>query len=252
MSRCVLIRKSRVEFVVAPCPGHLRKRRLLFPVGHDASRALLSGRETVLCEPPLQLGPALRLGKCVPGPLLDDLPKRKLPCAFEPLVLPVRNASPPLTLLLAHYISGGDPAPLLLDLSQSGHVFVVVERVAPKLFSPGTHPVGDNVYVRVVLIPVRRDVGLVVPQAPLLQKRLRVGDHLLVGDLVVLLCVADRDMVSRLLCPRPPLGSQLHLSPHLTCVATEEIAPLCGLGLRGYVLHRPSQRLAGLAAGNGH
>lgn len=206
----------------------------------------------MLCEPPPQLGPVLRLSKCVPGPFLDDLPKRKLPCALEPLVLPVRNASPPLTLLLAHHVSGGDPPPLLLDLSQDLHVFVVVERVAPKLLSPGAHSVGDNMDVRVVLIPVRRDIGLVAPQAPLLQKRLRVGDHLLVGDLSVLLCVTDRDVVSRLLCPGPLLGGQLHLSPHLTCVATEEIAPLYGLGLRGYVLHRPPWRRAGLAAGNGH
>ncbi len=206
----------------------------------------------MLCEPPLQLGPALRLGKCVPGPLLDDLPKRKLPCALESLVLPVRNAPPPLTLLLAHHVSGGDPPPLLLDLSQDLHVFVVVERVAPKLLPPGAHTVGDNMDVRVVLISVRRDVGLVVPQTPLLQKRLRVGDHLLVGDLVVPLRVANRDMVSRLLCPGPLLGGQLHLSPHLTCVATEEIAPLYGLGLRGCVLHRPPWRRAGLTAGNGH
>ncbi|MCS3679374.1 hypothetical protein GGP72_003312 [Salinibacter ruber] len=204
------------------------------------------------CKPPLQLGPALRLGKCVPGPLLDDLPKRKLPCALESLVLPVRNAPPPLTLLLAHHVSRGDPAPLLLDLSQDLHVFVVVERVAPKLLPPGAHAVGDNMDVRVVLISVRRDVGLVVPQAPLLQKRLRVGDHLLVGDLGVLLRVADRGMVSRLLCPGPLLGGQFHLSPYLTCVATEEIAPLYGLGLRGYILHRPPWRRAGLAAGNGH
>jgi len=206
----------------------------------------------VLCEPPLQLGPALRLGKCVPGPLLDDLPKRKLPCALESLVLPVRNASPPLTLLLAHHVSGGDPPPLLLDLSQDLHVFVVVERVAPKLLSPGAHTVGDNMDVRMVLISVRRDVGLVVPQAPLLQKRLRVGDHLLVGDLVVLLRVADRGMVGRLLCPGPLLGGQLHLSPHLTRIAPKQVAPLYGLGLRGYILHRPPWRRAGLTAGNGH
>jgi len=106
--------------------------------------------------------------------------------------------------------------------------------------------------MRVVLIPVRPDVGLVVPQAPLLQKRLRVGDHLLVGDLVVLLRVANRDVIGGLLCPRPPLSGQLHLSPHLTCVATKEVAPLYGLGLRGYVLHRPPWRRSGLAAGNGH
>jgi len=69
--------------------------------------------------------------------------------------------------------------------------------------------------VRVLLIAVRRYICLVPVKIALLKKSLRVGDHLLVRDLVVGLLVADTDVVDVLLSPGALLGRQVHLPANL-------------------------------------
>ena len=163
-------------------------------------------------KPLLKLLPRLSVGKLLAGYRLNQLPERLLSRALEPLVFPVCDA--PLALAPAVLLRA-DPAPLLLDLPQRVHISVVVERVPPKLLPVDAHPVCDDVDVRVLLIAVRRYICLVLIEIALLKKSLRVGDHLLVRDLVVGLLVADTDVVDVLLSPGALLGRQVHLSANL-------------------------------------
>lgn len=155
--RSILIGKPLVQLVEAPLPRHLRKRGLLLPVCHNASTTFALHGEALVRKPLLKLLPRLSLRKLLARYRLNQLPERLFSCALKTLVFPVcylRLALVPAVLLRA------DPIALGLDLPKRVHISVVVERVPPKLLPIHAHTVGDDVNMRVVLVPVRRDVRL--------------------------------------------------------------------------------------------
>jgi hypothetical protein len=86
------------------------------------------------------------------------------------------------------------------------------------------NPVHRGVNVGVLLVPVHRENGLVLTEAPPLQKILHVTEHFLIGWVVVRM-IPDRHRINRLLDTLTRPGRHLHLLGRRLQIVLEKQIP---------------------------
>lgn len=149
--------------------AYFRELRGFLSIGNDAPSLLGFDPEPMLPEASLQLAPGARFLEVMACHLRNHVTKRQLAGSIVPMNLPARRRGARLLCAAGPGMEAGNlpPAPLFLDPAQALFDSLPVAGVRPRRAeSLGLWPVSNPVYhrvdVRVALVPVLDEEGLVV------------------------------------------------------------------------------------------